>query len=88
MELTEKERNEVKRVARDLLATLKREKLGLDWRKRQETRAQVLVAIQDVLDKGLPRVYTKAMFDEKVREIYQHVYDSYYGQGRGVYASA
>ncbi|MCL6613093.1 MAG: type I restriction endonuclease subunit R [Firmicutes bacterium] len=86
--LTEKERNEVKKVARDLLETLKREKLVLDWRKRQETRAQVLVTIQDVLDKGLPRVYTKAMYDEKVREIYQHVYDSYYGQGRGVYATA
>lgn len=58
MRLTEKEREQVKMVARDLLETLKREKLVLDWRKRQQTRADVLLTVQKALDTGLPRAYT------------------------------
>ena len=54
IELTTKERAEVKKCARELLETLKREKLVLDWRKRQQSRAQVRVAIETVLDQGLP----------------------------------
>src|SRR5690606_27462759 len=41
-ELTDAEVKQVKAVARELLETLKREKLVLDWRKRQQTRAAVL----------------------------------------------
>ncbi|MBD2568093.1 type I restriction enzyme endonuclease domain-containing protein [Anabaena lutea] len=44
IKLTKKEELEVKQVARELLSTLKREKLVLDWRKRQQTRAGVEVA--------------------------------------------
>jgi len=48
-EMTEKERNLVKKVARGLLETLKREKLVLDWRKKEMTRAGVRQAIEIVL---------------------------------------
>ena len=41
MELTAKQRAQVKKVSRELLQTLKAEKLALDWRKRQQARAQV-----------------------------------------------
>ncbi len=44
--LTEKERAEVKKVSRDLLTTLKKEKLVLDWRKRQQARASVTAVIE------------------------------------------
>lgn len=37
--LTWKEEQQVKKVARDLLDVLKREKLVLDWRKRQHIRS-------------------------------------------------
>lgn len=37
--LTRKEEQQVKKVARDLLDVLKREKLVLDWRKRQHIRS-------------------------------------------------
>ena len=57
--LTRKERNQVKKTARELLEVLKREKLILDWRKRQQARAQVRVTIETVLDEGLPAAYTK-----------------------------
>ena len=41
-----------------LLATLKAGKLVLDWRKRQQARAEVRVTIEKLLDQGLPRAYT------------------------------
>ena len=88
MQLSEKEKDEVKKVARGLLETLKREKLVLDWRKKQQERARVLTAVRDILDSGLPRAYTKDLYERKCDEVYQHIYDSYYGQGRSIYAEA
>lgn len=86
-QLTDKEKNIVKKVARDLLETLKQEKLVLDWRKRQVTRAQVYLAIENVLDDGLPRNYDQKLFNEKCQAVYQHVYENYSGQGKSVYAN-
>lgn len=47
IELVKKERNQVKKVARELLGTLKREKLVLDWRSKQQSRAAVRLAIEE-----------------------------------------
>jgi len=85
--VTDQEKEEVKRIARDLLEILKREKLVLDWRKRQQARASVRVTVLDELDK-LPPAYTDEMYQSKSELIYQHIYDNYYGQGRSVYAQA
>jgi len=86
LKLTKKEREEVKRVARELLETLKQEKLVLDWRKRQQSRAAVRVVIGEILDR-LPVAYTRALFRQLCDAVYQHVYDSYWGPGRSVYAA-
>lgn len=86
--LSNSDRQKVKATARELLATLKDGKLVLDWRKRQQSRAEVRVSIEKVLDKGLPRAYTPELFDAKSAAVFQHVYDAYYGAGRSVYASA
>ena len=43
--LTKSEREQVKRLARELLDTLKAERLVLEWRSRQQTYAAVFVAI-------------------------------------------
>ncbi len=86
--LTQAEAREVKRVAHELLQTLKAERLALDWRKQQQARAAVKLAIEDALDRGLPPVYTPELFRQKCEAVYLHVYDSYYGAGRGVYARA
>jgi type I restriction enzyme R subunit len=83
--LIKKEQQQVKAVAHQLLEKLKREKLVLDWRKRQQTRADVFLTIQTILDEGLPDVYTKPEYEEKCTLIYQHVYDSYFGQNRSIY---
>lgn len=86
--LTEQETKAVKTVARDLLGTLKQGKLVLDWRKHQQSRARVLTAIKDVLDRDLPATYTTALYERKCASVYQHIYDSYYGEGQSIYGPA
>ena len=86
MKLTRKEEQQVKQVARGLLETLKREKLVLDWRKRQQSRAQVKVTINEILDHGLPRAYSPELFQRKCDTVYHHVFECYYGAGASVYA--
>lgn len=84
--LTKKEKEKVKLISKNLLEKLKQEKFVLDWRKRQQTRADVFLVIQTILDKGLPECYTKTEFDEKCELVYQHIYDSYYGAGKSAYS--
>jgi len=85
--LTKKEEAAVKKVITALLETLKREKLVLDWRKRQQTRAAVRQCIEIELDK-LPPAYAPDVYQRKCDLAYQHVYDAYFGEGRSVYAIA
>ena len=88
IDLTTKERAKVKRTAKALLKTLKHEKLVLDWRKRQQSRAQVKVAIESVLDDGLPDAYTPEIYQLKSDAVFQHVYESYFGAELSVYTAA
>jgi type I restriction enzyme R subunit len=83
--MTDSERKKVKKVARDLLAMLKNEKLVLDWRKKEMTRAAVRQTIEIMLD-YLPEVFAKPIYVQKCDAVYQHVYDSYYGPGQNLYA--
>jgi type I restriction enzyme R subunit len=82
--LTQQEAAEVKKVARSLLEKLKQEKLVLDWRKQQTTRAMVRTTIQDILDQ-LPRAYTKELYEQKCDVVFQHFFETYSGQGKSVY---
>ena len=83
--ITAKEKEEVKQVARMLLQTLKEAKLVLDWWKKQRSRADVFTTVKTVLDE-LPRAYTPELYLQKCDTVYQHVYDSYQGEGRSIYA--
>ncbi|HVA65323.1 MAG TPA: type I restriction endonuclease subunit R [Elusimicrobiota bacterium] len=85
-DLSPAERDEVKRVARGLLAKLKAI-LVLDWRQKSQARAQVRLAIEDALDDGLPPPYTKDLYRRKVGAIFEHVYESYRGEGTSVYSA-
>jgi len=87
LSLTEREKQAVKQVAHDLLETLKREKLVLDWRKRQQSRAAVRVLIEELIWQ-LPKRYTDEMCQQKSTQIYQHIYDNYWGPGQSIYAMA
>jgi type I restriction enzyme R subunit len=87
VKLTRKEQAQVKTVARDLLTTLKAERLVLDWRKRQQSRAAVRLAIEEALN-HLPDRYTQELYDQKCEAVYQHIYDAYFGAGWSVYGAA
>ena len=82
--LTKAQEQDVKKVARALLEVLKAEKLVLDWRTRQQSRAAVRQSIELKLDE-LPDVYDEVIFERKCDLTYRHVYDSYFGRGRSVY---
>src|ERR1700730_2662111 len=62
--LTKAEEREVKKVAKELLQKLKSEKLVLDWKKKQATRAAVRYTVETVLDE-LPRTYTPEVYQKK-----------------------
>ena len=61
LELTEAERDAVKAISKDLLETLQRERLVLDWRQRQQSRAAVKVTVAEILDE-LPERYTQETY--------------------------
>jgi type I restriction enzyme R subunit len=86
-ELSEEERAEVKKIARELLTKLKG-LLVLSWRQKSSARSQVKMAIEDVLDTGLPRAYSPELYQQKCAAIFEHVYESYPERGRGVYEQA
>ena len=54
----------MKKVARQLLTRV-RGALVLNWRQKQQARAQVKIAIEDALDEGLPRAYTPDLYKTK-----------------------
>ena len=85
-ELTKAEALTVKGAAKKLLAHIE-EKLVLDWKRRQQTRSAVRVAIGTVLDAELPEVYGPELFDRKVDVIFDHIHASYFDSGASVYDS-
>ncbi|WP_276968405.1 type I restriction enzyme endonuclease domain-containing protein, partial [Metallibacterium scheffleri] len=74
--LSNAEQAEVKRVCRELLATLKREKLVLDWREKQQAKAAVMQAIRLQM-RQLPPAYTREVQQEKFARTFAHIYDHY-----------
>jgi type I restriction enzyme R subunit len=85
-QLTTEERNEVKKVAHHLLEKLHK-LLVLGWRQKISTRARVKIEIENALDEGLPRAYSKDIYEAKCSAIFEHVYQSYQGEGHSVYAA-
>ncbi len=85
MKLTKKETEQVKKIAHDLLETLKKEMLVLDWRKKQSTRAAVQLTVHEKLDE-LPETFTDEIYQMKCDVIYQHLFEAYQGSGQSIYA--
>jgi type I restriction enzyme R subunit len=86
-QLSEKEKDEVKKVAKELLAKLKAEKLVLDWRLKAQTKADVERTIRDFYIK-LPKTYTPELKKEKRVKTYAHLYENYFGAGQSVYQAS
>ncbi len=85
LKLSSAEKKQVRAVAKELLASLKKSQLVLDWRKKQQARARVRVAIEQSLER-LPKIYTPTLYSTKCDAVYQHVFESYYGEGKSLYA--
>jgi type I restriction enzyme R subunit len=86
-ELSAAERAEVKKVTRELLARIK-QLLVLNWRQKSSARAQLRIAVEDMLERGLPQVYPRDLYLQKCSAVFEHVYESYPERDAGVYAAA
>ena len=75
-DLSDEEREEVKKVARLLLKRVK-QALVIDWRQKAQARAQVRLAIEDELDEGLPRAYSPELFQQKCSAVFEHVFETF-----------
>jgi len=84
--LSAEERDEVKKVARQLLKKL-HELLVLGWRQKIQARAKVRIEIEDTLE-NLPRAYGKELYEKKCNTLFEHVYEAYVGEGRSVFTAA
>lgn len=81
--LNDKERIDVKRIAKQLVDDMK-EMLVIDWRKKQRTKARVRSLIEEVLDE-LPESYDEDLWPKTCSEVFIHVYEKYPGKGNSVY---
>lgn len=82
--LSAEERAELKKVAKDLLEKLK-QLLVLNWRQTVSARSRVKLAIEDLLDQGLPRAYTPDLYKQKCSAVFEHVYEVYGERGASFY---
>ena len=83
-DLSTAERDEVKKVAKDLLPRLKT-LLVLNWRQKSAARSSLKLAIEDTLDR-LPDAYDRPLYAQKCSALFEHVYESYPERNAGVYA--
>lgn len=77
IELTKKERDQIKEGITELIEKLKQEKLVMDWTKQQQRIADVKVTIEKELDSILPDKYDRQLFAQTCNEVFDHVYQSY-----------
>jgi len=85
-ELSQEERTEVKKVTRELLTKLK-QLLVINWRQKSAVRSQLKLAIEDVLDAGLPRAYTPELYQQKCSAVFEHFYENFADLGVSTFAA-
>jgi len=84
--LSEKEKNQIKKVAKDLLIKLKKDGINaVDWRKKQQIKARVRIQIEQQLSTLKPKPYSQNDYSKKSNITFQHFYDNYFGDGRSIY---
>ena len=84
--LTDKEIDEVKKVSKQTLETLKTEILKVErYRESTQLKAKVKTTIYDSLLWLPQEPYSENEVDEKTNVIYQHIFTNYYGGGKSIY---
>ena len=58
----------------------------MDWRKSQRARCRE-GCLKDALD-VLPDAYERDDYEKAVEAVYEHVFESYWGEGKSKYAEA
>lgn len=80
-ELSEEEKEEVKKVATNTLKKLKKEKLAIVlWKESRQITSQIKTMIKNNLQWLPPKSYTDNEVSERTVHVYQHIY-SRYGNG-------
>jgi hypothetical protein len=49
----------------------------LNRRQKSAARSQLKLTIEDTLDAGLPRAYTRGLYSQKCSAVFEYVYESY-----------
>lgn len=79
--LEKKDIERIKKVAVELLETLKRKKREIDdWRAKEQTRDAIRQTIKNFLyddATGLPESYSEPEIDEKTQAVFQHAFRAY-----------
>ncbi len=84
--LSEKEKNQIKKVAKNLLIKIKKDGINaVDWRKKQQITARIRIGIEEQLSTLKPKPYSQSDYLKKSDVAFQHFYDNYYGDGMSVY---
>ncbi len=73
--LSDAEREEVKKVARQLLERVQG-LLGTMWKGTQQGRSRLQGVIKDTLDQGLPRAYDTPFYEAKCDAVFEHFYEA------------
>ena len=61
--------------------------LVINWRQKSTARSQLKLAIEDVLDTGLPRAYSPDVYRQKCSALFEHFYEKYPEREGSVYAA-
>jgi len=81
------ETDQVKKVAKELLAKIESGKAGFRLEEKEETRADVKITIRDIIYDKLPDpAYTEPDCEDRAQKVYFHVYDNYVDEKVNVYA--
>ncbi len=84
--LSEKEKNQIKKVAKNLLIKIKKDGINaVDWRKKQQIKARIRIGIEGQLSTLKPKPYSQSDYLKKTDIAFQHFYDNYYGDGVSIY---
>lgn len=85
-QLAEKEKNEIKKIAVELLEELKQEKLKVEqWADKSVTAAAVFNTVSKALFEKLPSSYVNDDIDLKTNLVYEHLRRQYFGGGMSTY---
>ncbi len=86
IKLTADEKDRIKLIVRNLLGTLKSQKLRSDWKDKQRMKSQVRITIRDELTK-MPTPYLQKL-QTVGDKIYEHIASTYDGIGKSIYDEA